>query len=288
MPASAGSARGQADSLPPEPAMPVTVVFVSGLFGECVDAIASPFGDSYLRLRSAGFRVLNVPVEGRSSSQRNAGLIDAFLSGQIGPHENVVVIGHSKGVVDMLQALGDFGHRAWVSRIRALVSVAGAIMGSAIADQYASTYEGLAARLPFPTCAPGDGGAVNSLTSITRAMAMQAFEPPGHVLLFSLAAVADPARVNALLSTFHARLSRLSPRNDGQLLAQDTILPGSIFLGYAIADHWAVALPFNRSDSAFAAQLAGHNAYPREVLLDSLLAMVQERLRARSGVLRAD
>ena len=56
------------------------------------------------------------------------------------------------------------------------------------------------------------------------------------------------------------------------------MLPGSRLLGYANADHWAVALPFNRSTRPDALPLALGNAYPREVLGESILLYVEEVL----------
>ena len=264
--------------LPPRQATPRTLVFVSGLFGECVRTFASPFADSYERLKSQGFRILIAPVEGRSSSRRNATLLDAYLNEQIGMGEDFILIGHSKGVVDTLEAIHGYGQAHWVRQMKALVSVAGAVMGSSIADDYERVYALLAAHLPFPGCGPGDGGGLASITRIERAIAMHRIRLPAGLPLFSLAAVPTPDQVNPVLEPFYSKLSQIDPRNDGQLLAQDAILPASIFLGYVNADHWSIALPFNRSASPMAQAFAGNNAFPREVLIESLLSIVEEHL----------
>ncbi|MNT74026.1 hypothetical protein D3C72_2127970 [compost metagenome] len=41
-------------------------------------------------------------------------------------------------------------------------------------------------------------------------------------------------------------LSHTDILNDGQLLATDAIVPGSVLLGYVNADHWAMAMPLSK------------------------------------------
>jgi hypothetical protein len=42
------------------------------------------------------------------------------------------------------------------------------------------------------------------------------------------------------------KLSQVDSRNDSQVIFYDQVIPGSVLLGYLNADHWAIAVPFNR------------------------------------------
>lgn len=264
------------DRREPRKPRPRTLLFLPGFLGECVRGWGDPFADSYARLEQAGFRVLVAPLEGRSSSRRNASLLNDYLNAQVTAAEELVVIAHSKGAVDFLEATSRFSAAGWLRQTRAFVSVAGAILGSPIADRYQGLYEALFARLPWSDCGPGDGGGLRSITQRERSVWLINNAPPTSLRLFSLAAIPVTQALNSSLAAFDSRLTRIDPRHDGQLLMTDTFLPHSIFLGVADADHWSVALPFNRSARALAITLADQNAYPREVLIEAILAMVEE------------
>lgn len=49
-------------------------------------------------------------------------------------------------------------------------------------------------------------------------------------------------------------------------------------MGFLNADHWAVAVPINRSHPAVSKTLVNHNDYPREALLEAVLRFVEEDL----------
>jgi hypothetical protein len=74
----------------------------------------------------------------------------------------------------------------------------------------------------------------------------------------------------------------VDPRNDGQVVWADAFIPAGTFLGYANADHWAVALPIVRGVPpalrAAAAAVLDRNAFPREVLLEAIVRHVEEEL----------
>jgi hypothetical protein len=89
-----------------------------------------------------------------------------------------------------------------------------------------------------------------------------------------LVAKADQANISkALLQTWRA-LSVFGPVEDGQLLRDDAIVPGAKYLGTVLADHFAVALPFDKSgDPAIRAGM-DKSVYPRAALLESLIRFV--------------
>lgn len=255
----------------PEPCC-YTLVFVPGILGECVAQIATPFSDSYERLRAKGHDIVVVPVKGRASSAENAKLIAEHL-GALELRFKVVIIGYSKGVTDSLEALILNHDAAWIGKVSALVSVAGVVAGTPIADRFAGLYERFFSKLPWPTCAPENGGGPRSLTRAERSGFLAEHKLPSSIKYYSLVATATPTDINPLLLPFYEALREYGP-NDGQVVNVDAIIPGSYLLGVLRGDHWSVALPFNRSKSIEALPLRLANGFPREVLLDAVLAFV--------------
>ena len=92
----------------PEANLALRVVLVGGLLSDCVADVAEIYADASEALHERGYRVELIPVSGLSSSRRNAHYIAEFLSRlELQPGERLVLIGHSKGAVDILQFLVD-------------------------------------------------------------------------------------------------------------------------------------------------------------------------------------
>jgi len=73
-------------------------------------------------------------------------------------------------------------------------------------------------------------------------------------------------------------LAQVDPRNDGQVIFSDAIIPGGTLLGYVNADHWAVGLPFSTKTPLLAATLVDKNEFPRRTLLEAIIRFVEEDL----------
>ena len=58
----------------------------------------------------------------------------------------------------------------------------------------------------------------------------------------------------------------------------DQIIPGSTLLGFLNADHWAIAVPVNRSHPVISRRLVDKNDYPREALLEAVLRFIEDDL----------
>jgi hypothetical protein len=205
-------------------------------------------------------------------------MIAQYLAQREQQLDRVILIGYSKGVSDILDALGADPDASWARKIRAVVSVAGVVSGTPAADRTRELYDTVFAGLPWPTCGPGDKGGVDSLTRKERLDSLAKIRLPRHIKYYSLVAVPGSAGINPALAPFHALLSSDYGPNDGQVLYQDAVIPGSYLLGYLNGDHWAVALPFNRSSSLWAVPLSINNAFPREVLMDAILQFVSGRI----------
>ncbi len=115
------------------------VVFVPGMFNDCASAVALPFETAVPRLRTLGYQAQILPVSGRSSSAFNAARIAEFVSQLAVADQHLVLVGHSKGAVDILEFMVAYPDLA--SRVGAVVSVAGAINGSPLAVAAGDLYQ---------------------------------------------------------------------------------------------------------------------------------------------------
>ena len=129
------------------------VLIVPGFLGECLADQALPFSDGRVRERSSAYTaayetyktglglhsIEAIHVGGRAGSAANAALIDSAiltLSEDSGV-ASIVLVAYSKGVADTLEALAELQRRQAVpAKLQAFVSVAGAVMGTPIADRY--------------------------------------------------------------------------------------------------------------------------------------------------------
>ncbi|MFP3408635.1 hypothetical protein SB757_28910, partial [Pseudomonas sp. SIMBA_065] len=78
----------------------------------------------------------------------------------------LVLIGYSKGAADVLEAVVAYPEIR--SRVAAVVSAAGAVGGSPLANDAQQYQADLLRYFPGATCNSGDGGAVQSLRPATR------------------------------------------------------------------------------------------------------------------------
>lgn len=269
-------ARGLPVNLGP-PTKPLRVVVVPGLFEECLREHAQTFSDGLIHLKSHGYRTDYIPVGGRSGTAHNAGQIRDFLRG-LPPGERVLLVAHSKGAADSLEALAAYPDI--ISRVAALATVAGVIAGSPLADGYAGLYQTLLQDLDIEACPAGDGQGVESIRRTTRLAALGGKSLPPGIKYFSLAGIPGRKKLSRGLRPFYRQLARVDPRNDGQMTFFDAVIPGGTLLGFVRADHWALAVPFSRNTHKlpFLATFTEHNAFPREVLLEAIVRTVEEDL----------
>lgn len=217
------------------------LAFVPGLLAGCAGQLAMPFSDTVDALRATGLDARILAIDGRGASEHNADLIARQLADP--DPRPWIVFGYSKGLPDTLEAL--VRHPDLQRGIAAVVSYAGAVGGSRLADEAGSLSLTLLEHVPLPGCATGNGADVESLRREHRHAWWQAHHATLRVPLYALVATARPDRVSAPLRSAYAMLSATSADNDGQLLATDALMPGGALLGYVNADHWAVAIPLS-------------------------------------------
>ncbi len=256
----------------------VTLVGVLGLGGNCVDNFLRPEASMPQHLQSRGFRFRQIEVNGLSSSEENAVRIrDALLEREdLRGDEPLVLMGYSKGIVDILVALATYPEIQ--DRVDAVVSVSGAVGGSPLANEAPDWLVRLFQLAPGSTCEEGDLRALESLRTGPRRRWLAENPLPRNVRYYSVVTFPEPGRISNGLRKSYDTLSQVDARNDSQLIFYDQVIPGSRLLAYVNADHLAIVLPIERSHPWLAALAMDHNDYPREVLVEAILRHVQEDL----------
>jgi hypothetical protein len=257
------------------------VMVVTGALSECAGDGARPYADGVARLREAGTPAEIVVVGGRSGTSHNARqLADAIARSVDATDRPLILVGYSKGSLDILRFLVDFPVLA--ERVEAVVSVAGPIFGSPLADTAEPVYSALLDTLPSDRCAPGDGGVFESLRPEVAIRWLVRNPLPSHVRYYSIAAFATRPHVARALVPMWKMLNRFDPRNDGQVVAADAVIPGSTLLGYVNADHWGIAEHIETVHSFLAAR-PDPTPFPLDQLFLSIVSFVAADAAQGSG-----
>jgi hypothetical protein len=257
------------------PLSSIRFVIVPGFMGDATPGGMRAFGPSIERLAGKGYRIEYLQVSGGGGGSYNADQIAAHFRDRGFPeHEKLVLFGYSKGIIDLLHFLA--GHPDIASRVDAMVSYSGAVNGSPLAEVFPEFLVNIG--LAIAGGEAGDEGGYNTLKPSVQMPWSASHPPPAHIAYFSLASFTDRENVSGILVDGYDRLSQINPKNDGQLIFYDQILPGGTLLGYSNGDHWAVALPFTEQASGFASTIATRNVFPRDAMFEAVLLYVRENL----------
>jgi hypothetical protein len=252
------------------------VLLVTGAFSECVGAESRPFTAGAARLQAAGANVRTLVVGGRSGTAHNSRQIaEAFAASPSAAEAKVILVGYSKGTLDVLRFLVD--HPQLARRVDAVVSVASPIFGTPLADTAEPIYAALLARLPYDNCPPGDGQVLASLRPAVATQWITSNALPAQVRYYSLAGFTTQERVARALLPGWRLLNRIDARNDGQVIAADAVIPGATLLGYVNADHWGVAQQVEAAHPVLAGR-SNPTPFPLEQLLLAIVAFVTDDL----------
>jgi hypothetical protein len=258
--------------------------FVPGLGWECMSNWLNATGSVGKHLATVGYELRLIEVGGLKSSEENARRIrDAVLGMKLeGSARRLVLVGYSKGAPDILEALVRYPEIRPL--VAAVVSGAGSIGGSPLANPAKASEVNLITHFPGSTCEKSDDGAVlESLRpAVRRAWLAENPLPPG-IPYYSIVTFPEPSRISSVLKGSYDKLARIDSRNDSQMIFYDQLIPGSALVAYVNADHWALAVPINRTHSTVGALFTTENAYPREALLEAVIRFVEEDLDARAG-----
>src|SRR6185295_4072542 len=233
----------------------LVAVGVPGIGYECFEKWLQSPAPAVKHVRRFGYDALWLKVDALSSTGNNARQIrDAVMAmpHQPGP-PRVVLVGYSKGAPDILEAIVAYPEIR--DRVAAVVSAAGAIGGSALADDAEQYQADMLRHFPHATCGSGDGGAVASLRPAQRRAWLAENPLPSGLRYYSLVTFPKPERISYALRSSYRKLSSVDGRNDSQVIFYDQVIPGSVLMGYANADHWALAVPIARSHEVIGATL---------------------------------
>ncbi len=190
----------------PQPAhdLGLKMVVVPGLFSDCLEDFTRAFQTSGEALALAGVEMEYLRVSGRSGSEANAVTIAEYIGAlELKPGQSLVLVGHSKGAVDILQFLVSYPDLA--RRVSAVLSVAGAINGSPRADDAYEDYQNWLADVELDACPVGDALAMDrSYPPLPHELAGQQSAPGVRALLLDVG-ICEPGKGG---SEFHAWLPR--------------------------------------------------------------------------------
>jgi hypothetical protein len=254
---------------------------VPGIGFDCFAQWLQPPGTVAAHVRKFGYEQQLMKVDALSSSANNARQIrDAVMAMTLAPGApRLVLVGYSKGAPDVLEAI--VNHPEIRPRVAAVVSMAGAVGGSALANDAQQYQADLLRHFPGATCESGDGGAVASLRPGVRRAWLAQNPLPSGVPTYSVVTLPQPERISSILRGTNQDLNMIDGRNDSQVIFYDQVIPGSSLVGYINADHWAIAVPIARAHDKIGTLFVTENAYPREALLEAVLRFVEEDLAAR-------
>ncbi|MEN8174153.1 MAG: hypothetical protein ABFS23_00205 [Pseudomonadota bacterium] len=255
---------------------------VPGLGWQCVRKWLDNDRSGSRHVSKYGYDVRLFEVDGLSGIENNAGQMRqqfAALSDD-DKERPVILIGYSKGAIDVLQAVTRYPEIR--ERVVAVVSVAGAVGGSPLAENASQATMNLLAYLPKSGCETGDKGAVESLRPETRRKWFSENPLPDSIRYYSVIAYSDPEHISFGLKPFYRELAAVDGRNDGKLIFYDQLIPGATLLALVNADHWAMSIPVARQKPLNRSTFASQNEYPREALLEAILRYVEEDLAERS------
>lgn len=255
----------------------ITIVLVPGLGWDCIREYLGTAPER-THVEELGYQILVPPIEGLSSSPRNAEIIHQHIAdlGILHNGRKLLFIGYSKGVPDILETLINYPELQ--KHTLAVVSLAGAVGGTPVADVTSVKTLKNYNLVPGEDCVTADHGALESLKPSVRRRWLAENPLPQNIRYYSLVAYPKPDNISAALKFSYKKLSKIDPRNDSQLLFYDQLLPHSRLLAFMNGDHLAIAVPIAREHKFIGKLAMTHNDYPRELLLETVLRFVEAEL----------
>jgi len=252
------------------------ILIVSGLGWGCVKNFVDLKMTVAEHLSQFGHEVAFIEVEPLSSCAENARLIREAVMAESETGSRLLLLGYSKGIADILEAVVDFPEIQ--EKVDAVVSVAGAVGGSPLANFATQSMVNWLKYFPDADCDTGDEGAMESLKPEVRKRWLADHPLPRSIRYYSIVTYPREEQISNILKYAHRKLSQVDSRNDGQLIFYDQVIPGSAILGYMNADHMALAVPFNRKATFISSAFFDENPFPREVLLEAIVRYIEEDL----------
>jgi len=254
---------------------------VPGLAYSCVKRWLDHDNSAPNHVATLGYETGFIQVEGIASSETNADLIAEYVAG-LGPDYDerpLILFGYSKGLPDIFAFLVQYPELT--HRVAAVVSYAGAVWGSPLADEADEKQLRWLTLIPGAECEKKDSKALETLSPANRDAWFAEHTLPEHIRYYSVVSFPDPENISNGLQHSHKKLGALKDgRNDSQLVFYDQVIPGSTILGFFNADHWAMSVPIARQHEVSQAIFADQNDFPREIALEAILRFIEEDLES--------
>lgn len=139
------------------------MLLVPGLGYQCIKNWLDHDNSAPNHVANCGYEVDFLEVSGPSGSVHNAKMTrDHVLALPQQPDRPIILVGYSEGAPDILEALVIYPELA--ARVTAVISFAGAIGGSLLADDATLSQVNLLTKVPKSDCDKGDGGSLQSLS----------------------------------------------------------------------------------------------------------------------------
>ena len=258
---------------------------VPGLAYSCVKRWLDHDNSAPNHVATLGYETGFVQVEGIASSETNADMIADYVAG-LGPEYDerpLILFGYSKGLPDVFAFLAQYPELT--HRVAAVVSYAGAVWGSPLADEADEKQLRWLTLIPGAECEKKDSKALETLSPENRQAWFAEHTLPEHIRYYSVVSFPDPENISNGLQRYHKKLAALQDgRNDSQLVFYDQVIPGSTILGFFNADHWAMSVPIARQHEVSQAIFADQNDFPREIALEAILRFIEEDLESGAAV----
>ena len=258
---------------------------VPGLAYSCVKAWLHHDNSAPNHVATLGYETGFIQVEGIASSETNAALIAEYVTGLDPDYDDrpLILFGYSKGLPDIFAFLVQYPELT--HRVAAVVSYAGAVWGSPLADEADEKQLRWLTMIPGAECEKRDSKALETLSPANRDAWFAEHTLPEHVRYYSVVSFPDPENISNGLQRFHRQLGELKDaRNDSQVVFYDQVIPGSTVLGFFNADHWAMSVPIARQHEVSQAIFADENDFPREIALEAILRFIEEDLESGTAV----
>lgn len=254
------------------------LAIVSGVLSAC-GGNSTAFLEGRAHLRTAhGIPVDLIPAPNGSSAADGKTIAQFLKDNYRKDGRKFILLGYSKGAVDILEGTASDPEAAHT--VAALITVAGAIGGSPIADFMPLQAHKWIQAVSLGECKGDLYAAFYSLRRDVRRKFLAQHPDPGFPV-YSIAAISSKAETSKILLEGWELLSFYGQPEDSQLLESDTRFPGGHDLGAVHADHMAVAIPMETSTDPTVKKLVNHNHFPRTALLEALVRYVTQDLAAR-------
>ena len=260
--------------LGPSPDTSYLVVAVGGIFSDCLNKVVTTFQDALEHLKTLGFDVQYWRTcADCSTAESGARLVKQFH--QLPAGTKVIAVGHSKGAVDLIDAVSQDDHIGDI--LKAVLTVNSPVSGTRLADIIPRALDDLSKKVgALGACDLGSGQGLDSLKRLARQRFWTAHpDLSTRMAFFSVVSASTRDRTSPVMLPLWDPMSFYSLDQDSQVIAEEGIVPGGTYLGQLKGDHWAAAFPVELVQSPLVRSLfEDKNHFPRGAMLEAAVRVI--------------